>query len=325
MARSSISRRRFLAAAGALAATGTAAVRTIGAETIPAPPRPGGVRVGITVQQGASFSDTLALWQDAERLGFDSAFVFDHLMAASPGQGEHSFEAWTLLAALAARTERLRVGVLVTCSTFRHAAIVAKMAVTVDHASRGRLILGLGAGWLEREHVAYGIPFDTPTGRARRLVETVEVVRLLFTSERASFKGKEFSLKDAPFEPKAVQKPYPPILIGGRGPKVVQPLAARRADIWHFMVPGNDPPEVRRLIANFDRLCAEAGRDPRQVEKASSVDPNLLKTSPELLRQQIRTLREAGVRFLTLLPPAANDRGVLQRFAKEILPELRAS
>jgi F420-dependent oxidoreductase-like protein len=283
------------------------------------------VRFGITAPQSASFRDILGLWREADILGFDTAFVCDHFMMPNPGPAptQRCFEAWSLLGALAARTHRLRLGVLVSGNTYRHPAVVAKMAATIDHVSRGRLILGLGAGWMEREHRAYGIPFHTAGGRARRLGEAVEVIKRLFTEESASFNGKYYTLKDAPCEPKPLQKPHPPILIGGMGPKVVQPLAARHAQIWHLIVPGGNVTAIRRACESFDRLCREVGRDPAEVEKAASCDPSQLGTGSGALRDRLRALVDAGVRHFVLLPPP-NDRTVLRRFATEIIPHVRA-
>jgi F420-dependent oxidoreductase-like protein len=278
----------------------------------------------VTALQPGPYDELLGYWQEAERLGFDSAFVFDHFMAGSPGPpaGERTLEAWSLLAALAAQTTRIRIGTLVTGNTYRHPAVIAKMAATVDQVSRGRLILGLGAGWLEREHVAYGIPFYTAPERARRLGEAVEIVKRLLTQEKSSFDGKYYTLKDAPCEPKGVQQPHPPILIGGMGPRVVQPLAARHAQIWHFFKPGADIAETTRLCEHFDAVCRRVGREPKEVEKATSVpmprDEALLKD----LRPQLRALIDRGVRHVIFLPAPANDRRMLARVAK-VLPDLR--
>lgn len=280
----------------------------------------------MSAPQNAPYQEIRRFWREAEVLGFDTAFVCDHFMISpvpTSSPADRCFEAWSLLAALAAETERIRLGVLVSGNTYRHPAIVAKMAATIDHVSDGRLILGMGAAWMEREHAAYGIPFYTPGGRARRLAEAVEVIKKLFTKERSTFTGKYYALKDAPFEPKAVQRPHPAILIGGMGAKVVQPLAARHAQMWHLNVPGNDPDAVRRACQTFDRICGEVGRDPAQVEKMISVNPGLLETVAKDLPGRLRTLKEAGIHHFVLLPPPT-DLAILRRFAREIIPEVRA-
>ncbi len=326
MIRREASRREFLAAVAALAATRAVSASTTAARTPVAPLQgPDTVRFGVTALQGASYGEILTFWRTADSLGFDSAFVYDHFMGAATAStdAQRCLESWTLLSALAAKTERIRLGVLVSGAGYRYPAILAKMAATVDQVSRGRLILGMGAGWLEREFVAYGIPFYTKGGRAKRLVEAVEVVKQLFTQERSTYNGKYFTLKDAPCEPKPVQRPHPPILIGGMGPKIVQPLAARHAQIWHFLVPGAEPAEIRKLCENFDGLCRDVGRDPREIEKATSLLPTLAQGSVKDALAQIHALKDAGIRHFILLPPAGNDRGVLRWFASEIIPELR--
>jgi len=318
-----MSRRGFLVAAGTIAATGALAGAPRAAESAP----PGAIRFGVTAQQGATFPEILGFWRTAERLGFGSAFVYDHFMAVAPAppQAERCMEAWTLLAALAARTRRIDLGTLVTGNTYRHPAVLAKMAATVDQVSGGRLILGIGAGWLEREHVAYGIPFYTKAGRAKRLAESVEAITALLTQERSTFAGKYVALTDAPCEPKPVQRPHLRLLIGGLGPKVVLPLAVRHADIWHFVAKGNDPVEVRRLCEDFDRQCVAAGRDPHTVEKATSLGPQLASSPAKDVRAQLHALVDAGIRHFVIGPPPGNDRGVLRWFATEILPDFRTA
>ena len=283
---------------------------------------PGKLRFGLqTYPQNATYTDILHAWQDADELGLDSAFVFDHLMPIQSDPAGPCFEGWTLLAALAAQTRRVQPGVLVTGNTYRWPAVLAKMAATVDHVSGGRLILGMGAGWFELEHKAYGIPFHTAGQRARRLVEAVEVVKRLFTQERTSYAGKYYQVEEAPFEPKAVRKPHPPLLIGGMGPKVVQPLAARHADIWHFFAP-EDVEETRRIIGRFDDLCRAAKRDPSAVEKSVSLRaPDIADT--KAARARIRALAEAGVGHFILSLSAPYDRALLRRFAREVVPQVR--
>jgi alkanesulfonate monooxygenase SsuD/methylene tetrahydromethanopterin reductase-like flavin-dependent oxidoreductase (luciferase family) len=284
------------------------------------------MRFGVTVYQPGPYEDLLAFWKDADRLGFDSAFLFDHLMPPARGdaRAERCMEAWSLLSALAVATSRLRLGVLVTANTFRHPALVAKMAATVDQVSKGRLIIGLGAGWMPREHAAYGIPFYTPSERAKRLAEAVKVVKLLLTQEHSTFSGRYYTLKDAPCEPKGVQNPHPPMLVGGLGPKVVQPAAARHAQIWHFFKPGADVAEIRRLCEGFDAICRRVGRDPGTVEKATSVLVPKDDAGYKQLPQQIADLSAAGIRYVMFLPPPRNDRAALSRLAETVLPTSRA-
>jgi F420-dependent oxidoreductase-like protein len=289
-------------------------------------PRParaaaGAVRFGIQTRPEHTGWDAMErVWREADDLGLDSAFTFDHLMPID-GRAGPCFEGWTGLAALAAKTERIKVGVLVTGNTYRNPALLAKSAATVDHLSHGRLILGLGAAWFEREHQAYGFAFHTPGGRARRLVEAVRVMKMLFTQDRTTFAGKYYTLRDAPFDPKPVQRPHPPILIGGMGPKVIQPLTAREADIWHFFARGG---AVKPITERFDAICREVGRDPAAVEKSTSLRPeDFAGQSAADVRATVQGLVDAGVRHLILSMPAPYDLGMLRTYAKEVVPAFR--
>jgi alkanesulfonate monooxygenase SsuD/methylene tetrahydromethanopterin reductase-like flavin-dependent oxidoreductase (luciferase family) len=221
---------------------------------------------------------------------------------------------------LAAQTSRARVGLLVTGNTYRFPAVLAKMAATVDHVSNGRLILGMGAGWFEPEHKAYGIPFYTVGERARRLGESVQVLKLLFTQSKSTFSGAYYQLADASCEPKPVQRPYPPILIGGTGPKLIQPIVARHADIWHFYVAKADREATRTLCAHFDAVCRQVGRDPATIEKSTFLLGDQLLGSPQDVRAGILSLVAAGVHHFILVPPPPYDAALLRRFAREVIP-----
>ena len=316
-------RREFLRDVGTTAAVVAGLTRAWDG-TAHAAVAPGKLRFGIQARpEHVTYADMRRVWREADELGLDSAFTFDHFMPIDGRPEGACFEGWTMLSALAAQTERIRVGVLVTGNTYRFPAVLAKMAATVDHVSNGRLILGIGAGWFEREHAAYGIPFHTPGGRARRMVEAVEVVKMLFTQERSTFEGKYYRLADAPFQPRAVQRPHPPILIGGMGPKVVQPCAAKHAQIWHFFVrDGVD--EVRRTVVAFDALVRQAGREPAEVEKSVSLRPPDIAGKPaKEVRAHVQALADAGVGHFILSLPAPYDWEVLRRYAKEVAPAFR--
>src|SRR5215813_9324193 len=219
----SMSRRRFLRGMGAAAAAISVA-RGAPALAQERPPAARKLRFGVQPRpEHVSWADLARAFHEADDLGLDSAFTFDHFMPID-GRPGPCLEGWTSLAALAAKTDRIKVGALVTGNGYRHPALLAKMAATVDQVSNGRLILGMGAGWFEAEFTAYGIPFYTASERAKRLVEAVRVVTALSSQERATYAGKFYQLKDAPFDPPFVQRPHAPILIGGMGPKVVQPL-----------------------------------------------------------------------------------------------------
>lgn len=319
------SRRGFLKTVGAATVAAAVAGR-VSAPTVAqaASASAGTLRFGVqTPPQHATYADMLQTWREADDLGFDTAFVFDHFIPIHSDPNGPCFEGWTLLSALAAQTKRLKVGVLVTGNTYRHPAVLAKMAATVDHVSNGRLILGLGAAWFELEHTAYGIPFYTPGERAKRLGEAVEVMKLLFTQQKTTFTGKYYQLKDALCEPKPLQKPYPPILIGGVGPKKIQPLVARQADIWNFSVRDGDPQEAKQMGEHFDKICQKVGRDPAQVEKSVSLRPPQLTGSADEVRGRIKALADAGIRHFILSLPPPYDRALMRRFATEVMPTFR--
>lgn len=325
MTRMQISRRRFLQNVGLMTAAAAFAEQV----SLPrigqtASTTTSTLRFGVqTPPQHATYADILQTWHEADELGFDTAFVFDHFMPIYSDPNGPCFEGWTLLAALATQTKRVKVGVLVTGNTYRNPAVLAKMAATVDHVSNGRLILGIGAGWFELEHTAYGIPFSTVRGRAQQLGEAVEVIKLLFTQQKSNFTGKHYQLKDAPFEPKPVQKPYPPILIGGVGPKLIQPIVARHADVWNFFVRDGDPQEAKKLCAHFDEVCHKVGRDPTKVEKSVSLRPPQITGTKEEVRGRIQALVDVGVQHFVISLPPPYDRKLMRNFATEVMPTFR--
>ena len=329
MPKAPISRRRFLKSAGTAAAAATLAGRfafpgTAHAASHAADATTNRLHFGIQAPpQNVSYSELQQTWLEADALGFDSAFGFDHFFPIMSDPTGECLEGWTLLAALAAQTKKMKVGLLVTGNTYRNPAILAKMATTVDHISNGRLILGLGAGWFELEHKALDIPYYTPGKRARRLVEAVELIKMLFTQEKTNYKGKYYTITDAPFEPKPIQKPHPPILIGGMGPKIIQPLAARHADIWHFFPRAGDMDGIKKTCANFDAICKKVGRDPAEVKKSVSLRFPLLNQPSAQIIQHVKDLQAAGVEYFILSLFENMNREVMQRFAKEVIPEFR--
>jgi F420-dependent oxidoreductase-like protein len=207
-------------------------------------------------------------WREAERLGYDWASVGDHFMP-NPVFGAQATdpwnEAWVTLAALAEATSRIRVGVLVTSVGFRHPAVLAKMAATLDVISGGRLEFGIGAGYLEAEYAMYGLPFPSAGERLAQLDEALHVCRLLWTQERSDYAGQYFTLKDAVCEPKPLQKPYPPIWIGGGGERKTLRIVAEHADGWNAF-----PMPIAQLQHKLDVLrqhCDAVGRDYDAIRK----------------------------------------------------------
>ena len=211
-------------------------------------------------QEGVTWEQWLALAETCERSGVETLFRSDHYLSGSDEAGRGSLDAWTTLAAVAARTTRLRLGTLVSPVTFRHPSLLAKAVATVDHVSGGRVELGIGAGWHEREHAAYGFSFPPTRERMALLAEQLEIVHRQWTDERATFAGQHYRLDDCPALPKPVQKPRPPLIVGGRGgPGTVRP-AARFADEYNtFLV---DLAELGRRRRRVAELCADEGRDP---------------------------------------------------------------
>jgi F420-dependent oxidoreductase-like protein len=205
------------------------------------------------------------VWRIADEAGFDHVWDFDHLASiGADGTERPVYEGWTLLAAIAAFTQRVRFGCMVTGNTYRHPALLAKMAVTVDHLSGGRLEFGIGAAWAEAEHQMFGIEgLDHRVGRLR---ESLEAITSLWTKDRTNLNGRYYHFKDAIANPKPIQKPYPPIWIGGGGDLMLQ-VIARYADVWN--VSGASTPEAAaELNKKLDDACTKIGRDPGQLRRS---------------------------------------------------------
>src|SRR5213594_2489200 len=218
------------------------------------------MRFGIfTSLTNTTWDDVLQLWRHTEATGWDAACVTDHFMPNTKGRVGNVLECWATLAPV---VPRMRIGTIVVGNTYRHPAVVAKMAATVDVISGGRLILGLGAAWQENEHAAYGIPFHTVGERLARLDEACRVIKALWTQPKAAFDGKFYSLSDAPLQPKPIQRPHPELMIGGGGEKVTLRIAARHADHWNTW---GGPETLARKNRILDEHCAVAGRDPRSI------------------------------------------------------------
>ncbi|HVN13433.1 MAG TPA: LLM class F420-dependent oxidoreductase [Kineosporiaceae bacterium] len=224
------------------------------------------LRFGLKLSQNATIDQLRGLWRLADDAGFDSCWVMDHFATLGARDDGPIFESWTMLAAMAQLTTRARIGCAVVGNTYRHPAVLAKMAVTVDHVSGGRLEFGIGAGWAENEHTMLGLEFGTRNDRADRLEEGVQIIRSLWTQPRTTFEGKHYRLQDAVAEPKPVQQPHPPIWIGGSGPKRTLRITAQYADVWNAA--GGSPGEVAASSRILDRHCADVGRDPSQIRRS---------------------------------------------------------
>lgn len=313
------------------------------------------VRFGVqAAPQQIAWPELRALWQEVEGLGFDTLWVNDHLLPSVGPVDAPNMEGWTMLGAMAALTSRVQIGALVTGNTFRHPAVLAKMATTVDHISGGRLILGIGSGYFEQEHHVYGVPFYTTERRAGQLAEAVQVIRKLWTEEKASFNGQYYQLVDAPFAPKPLRRPHPPIMIGGAGEKLTLPIVAEYADMWN--AGGLTPQAFAQRIAVLEAHCRRIGRDCREIEK-SYLTPLYLRTDAaeveSLLRQvprsqaitleqlratilagdvatvrrQLQAYIDAGVThfIIAVRRPGLYDLEGLRLFAKEVMPHFRTN
>lgn len=307
-------------------------------------------------QEDVTWDRWLAVAEAAERLGFEGLFTSDHYLSVQGVRERGSNDAWAILAGLAARTRRLRLGTLVSPVTFRHPSLLAKIATTVDHISGGRVEIGMGAGWWEDEHRAYGFPFPSARERFDLLEEQVEIVHGLLTEERFSFRGSRYSLEDCRFLHAPVQRPHPPLILGGRvvGPRMRR-LVARFAD--EFNTVGGTPEQVR---ARFERVRAglrEAGRDPAEVTTslmtwfyvgrdedewrdrversrrrdpaAGSFDEYLAEISrdhfvgtPEQVVERLREYEAVGVQRVFLNHELVEDDEHLELVAREVLPAL---
>ena len=212
-----------------------------------------------------SYTDVLELCQHAEATGWDGIWYADHFMPNAEDTSAPWPEAWTTLSAIGARTERVRIGTLVSGNTYRHPAVLAKMAATLDHITNGRVVLGLGSGWQENEHTQYGLPFYTVNERLRRLDEACQVIQMLYNHAKSDFDGEFYQLQSASLEPKPVQQPLP-LLIGGGGEKVTLKITARYANEWNVW---GDPAILRHKMAILDEHCAAIGRDPAEIQRSA--------------------------------------------------------
>jgi F420-dependent oxidoreductase-like protein len=281
------------------------------------------LRFGICTDQNLPWPLLVERWQLFERLGFDSVWDCDHYIQPSRPTGPY-FEAWTLLAGLAARTERIRIGVLVSCNTFRHPALLAKEAVTVDHISNGRLELGLGAGWYRPEHEQFGIDFPAAGELVGRFREAVEVVDRLLCDEITTYNGQYYQLTDAASRPRPVQQPRPPLTLGAHGPKMLG-IVARYADVWNSF---GTVEEMRARNQILDEQCARIGRDPGDIVRSlygwAAMMPDDPWSSIDAFQDTIGRYRAAGVNEFIIDQPRDEQLAVLERVATEVLPKLRA-
>jgi F420-dependent oxidoreductase-like protein len=278
------------------------------------------IRIGIqTGLDNVAWPHLLDFWQFVDReTVFDNLWTYDHFVPPTSDPMGDTLEGWTALTALAQATERVRLGCLITGVTYRHPSVLAKMGATVDHVSNGRLEFGIGAAWHEGEHRAYGIEFPPPREREDRLEEAVQIIRLLFQSEGpVDFEGKYYHLSKAPFAPRCIQRPNPPIFVGGGGEKRTLRTAARYGDAINVMCALD---AAQRKIEVLKKHCADAGRDPDEITK-SVFGPLMLIDDPVRAEQMRKGFAGFGggdpsrAEETLAIGDAAHVRGVLERFA----------
>jgi len=284
----------------------------------------------------------------AERLGYDSFWVMDHFhQIQNVGQAsEPMLEGWTTLGVIAGMTSRIRLGTLVTGNVYRHPSILAKIGATLDVLSKGRLFMGVGAAWNEEESKAYGIPFPSTKERFRRLEEAVQIIRLMWTEEKASFNGQYYKIHDAYCNPKPIQKPHPPIMIGGSGERETLKLVAKYADACNLF---GSPDTIKRKLDVLREHCKAVGRDYNSIlktklgvvlmdkdrttlekrigERFRNISVQMQREfatigTPEEVRRQVESFRDAGVEyFITSFEWDRQLEGA-EEFANEVMKQI---
>jgi F420-dependent oxidoreductase-like protein len=268
--------------------------------------------------QNCTIEDLRAVWSIADEAGFDHLWAFDHFNPIFSDVAGDVFEGMTLLAAMAEATSRVRIGLMVAGNTYRHPGVLAKMATTIDHLSGGRLEFGLGASGAEVEHTMLGIPFYTAGERIRRLGEALTVCRKLWTEERASFEGRYYTLTDAIANPKPLQRPHPPIWVGGAGEELTLRVVAEHADVWNVI---GSVEQVLRKASVLDQHCADVGRDPVEIKR--SVQPRFDLADPAAMVDLLHAYIEAGfTENIIYVPPGGEPVRAAEIAAEQVLPAI---
>lgn len=272
------------------------------------------MKFGIDIaQQRVEFDEVVSRAQFGEELGFESAWGFDHfrpMYGEGPG---NCFDGMTTLAALSGHTSRIRLGLLVAGVTYRYPSIMASQAVTIDHATNGRLDVGIGAAWYEPEHQQLGLDFPSTGKRFDLLNDQLEIFQRLFTGEVVSYDGRQVSLQDAQLRPLPVQRPYPPIWIGGSGPQRTIPLVAKYADVWHT----NRLDGYTAKSALIDQLAEKEGRDPASITRAASLS---ISESLDEVKRNLEQRISLGIEYLICGWPG-QGRSRVEEFWTEVAPE----
>jgi F420-dependent oxidoreductase-like protein len=230
--------------------------------------------------------------RDAEKLGYESIWLFDHFHTVPIVKNRSVFECWTTLSALAAKTDRVKLGQIVTCNSYRNPSLLAKHASILDVISGGRLVLGMGAGWYEHEYLGYGYDFPRAAERIGMLDEAVEIIKRMWTEPVVNFEGKYYKLQGAINYPKPVQKPRPPIVIGGGGEKLTLRVVAKHADIYNLNI--GTPEYFERKVRILREHCASIKRDPNEIELSFHTDVIIGETEAEV-RGLVQELIDEGL------------------------------
>lgn len=273
-----------------------------------------------TAQQHSTWEEILAVWKEADEIpAFEHGWLFDHLNPIDSDEGiGPCFEGWTMLTALATHTKRLRLGLLTGCNTYRDPALHAQIAATADVISGGRIDFGDGAGWNEYEHRSRNIELPAPGKRLRMLEEAIEITKALWTQEKVDYDGTYYQLHGARLEPKPVQKPHPPILIGGSGEKVTLKIVAKHADIWNYA--GGDIETFKHKVEVLKGHCETVGRDFGEIQLSAQrrIDINDI----EGTIADAQAFIDAGVTHMVFYLSPPYTTGMVTTLAEQVIPKL---
>jgi F420-dependent oxidoreductase-like protein len=279
------------------------------------------LRLGLKLsQQLCTLEQQRAVWRLADDAAFDHLWIFDHFnpIGGAPLEGD-IWEGWTLLAAMAEATSRVRIGNMVTGNLYRHPGVLAKIATTVDHLSGGRLEFGLGAGWAEVEHTMLGLDFPRVGERIRRFGEACVVIKKLWTEEAADFEGRYYRLQGAIANPKPAQRPHPPFWIGGGGEQKTLRIVAEHADVWNFA--GGPLEMALHKVEVLERHCADVGRDPAEIRLSTQL--RMMDGDLDGLLGRVEQFGEAGFTEIVLIASGPDPVAMSELFAEKALPRFR--
>jgi F420-dependent oxidoreductase-like protein len=275
------------------------------------------LRFGIGTGNRKPVPELIRDWQMVETLGWDTAWVVDHFMASADEDTPY-YEAWTLIAALGMVTNRIRFGIMVSGNTYRNPGLLAKQALTIDHASNGRVELGIGAGWMEREHTAYSYYFPTAKERVDMYEESLQILHSLMKERRTNFDGEYYQFVDAPFEPKPLQKPHIPIVVGAFSKRTIT-IAGRYADIWNTRA---EPEKAKEQLEWLRAGAEQAGRNPDDIRVSVYTWTPPFETEDHL-RDEIQPYLELGFTDFIFPMPPEEQWDMMERVSREVLPKLR--